>query len=435
MLKNTDLVINKNCLHKVKTSGYIPLRFKNRSVLAYRLSENLPDFHLKTTLGGEIDKIGDYYIYGMTLECLIQIFSIVEALLKKGVKKDVLFYTDKVIVCTDDLIVAMLEYFITYYKLEKGINIFVSFCKICNGEILYGIDDKQIKCNNGFFWGITANSLIHDSFLLEWGPNKEYFSNENGCLQLFNSHCVESQSRVDGIVTNERRSVTKFLMRLRRYLVDRQVKKEAVEAIVAVVGELAPNAIEHGETNCRICVTCNDMEFIEDDNPGVVISLVILDFSEKLLWTALRKKIFEDSDDYVYKKDRIDTVKRAWDCHSKRFTDTYGDNDFYNIMTFQKISGREGDRPDGGLGISTLVQAVQKYSRFDHCYVLSGNNAVFLKSELMQKNADEYIAFNMERDYENKIPDNDAVSLTKFYFPGVAYNLNFMFEKERVRDD
>ena len=98
-------------------------------------------------------------------------------------------------------------------------------------------------------------------------------------------------------------------------------------------------------------------------------------------------------------------------------------------MALQKRSGRSGDRHDGGLGISTLVEKVRRYSADDNCYSLSGNGAMHMQKELTIPDSDGFIAFNSEQEFIHKIPDKDAVLKTKFYMPGVAYNMTFYFEE------
>ena len=99
-------------------------------------------------------------------------------------------------------------------------------------------------------------------------------------------------------------------------------------------------------------------------------------------------------------------------------------------MAFQKISGRQGDRGDGGLGINTLIQNVQKYSTVDYCYMLSGNNALEMNKRFIIPDEDDYIAFNEDKNFIGEIPDSDAVMKTQFFMPGVAYNLSFYFKEQ-----
>ena len=53
------------------------------------------------------------------------------------------------------------------------------------------------------------------------------------------------------------------------------------------------------------------------------ISLVVYDFSEKLLWSDLYTKIFLSSDEIIQKRQRIGTVRKAWNEHKKYFSNEY----------------------------------------------------------------------------------------------------------------
>ena len=53
-----------------------------------------------------------------------------------------------------------------------------------------------------------------------------------------------------------------------------------------------------------------------------------------------------------------------------------------------------------------------------------------LDTEFTESDMDGYIGFNMKRNFINAIPDESAVMKTKFYMPGVAYNLCFNFMED-----
>ena len=52
-----------------------------------------------------------------------------------------------------------------------------------------------------------------------------------------------------------------------------------------------------------------------------------------------------------------------------------------------------------------------------------------LQRELTIPDSDGFIAFNTEQQFVYKIPDKDGVLKTKFFMPGVAYNMIFYFEE------
>lgn len=369
-----------------------------------------------------IINFGSYKVRAFSLESLKEIISVVEYKVRKGIKKDFLFYSDSIMVMTDNLTVSMTEYVITYYKKTYGVNIYITYGKLNKNSFDYGLSSEEMRVSNGFFVGEAGRGFMRDSFILDWFTDKkditdsEFFcekNNTNRCKILVGTGPWDASIAIS--------DCTEFLE-------GANVSENAIAAVSDVIGELAPNAVEHGKVNCIIDL-CYERSTSLDGQDFTDISIVVYNFSEKLLWTDLYNKVFVNNENVTYKKNRIDKVRSAWECHKEHFSKNYFKEDFYNLMAFQKISGRQGDRSDGGLGINTLIQNVQKYSTDDYCYVLSGNGALLMDRSITVPDDDDYVAFNHEQQYVNQIPDAMAVMQTKFYMPGVAYNLTFYFEE------
>ncbi len=53
----------------------------------------------------------------------------------------------------------------------------------------------------------------------------------------------------------------------------------------------------------------------------------------------------------------------------------------------------------------------------------------FIRS-LLEYDADHWIGMNHEHDFQHCAPDKNVFSTFPIYFPGTAYNLNFVMETE-----
>lgn len=366
---------------------------------------------------------GRFKVRHFSLETLSLIISIVESKIKKGLRRSFVFYTSDIMMMSDNLTVSLTEYVIYYYKEKYDVNIYITHGEKTRNQVIFGMEDKDIHVYNGFYILESGIGFIQNSFLLNWVP---------GCDEITESdfYCDQDASKRCKIyVGTGPWDASIAISRCTDFLGKIHVGSKAISAVCDVVGELAPNAVEHGQSDCIIDF-CYVSAKTPEGNDETNISIIIYNFSDKLLWTDLYKKVFVDNKTITYKKERIDTIRNAWNKHNQRFSEKYGKEDFYNLMAFQKISGRQGDRSDGGLGINTLIQNVQKYSTVDYCYMLSGNGALRMDKSFIVPDEKDYIAFNEDRKYVEEIPDKDAVMKTKFFMPGVAYNLSFYFEEE-----
>ncbi len=420
LLMNDHLFIERNANNKVAQRKKVDV-VHDRGI-AYFIYM-LDDMH-KVDFGDNypID-FGRNKVRLFTLETLRQIISAVEVKLKRGVRRTFVFYSSDIMMMSDNLTISLTEYVICYYREKYGINIYITHGRIMDEKMLWGMDDPSIHVHNGFYTLEASINFIQNSFLLNWLPGTTEVSESD-------FYCTQDNSkRFKMYVGTGPWDASIAISKCTEFLKRIHVGSEAIDAVCDVVGELAPNAVEHGKSDCLIDICYVNSKTLDDDDEKN-ISIVIYNFSEKLLWTDLFRKVFVDNELLTYKKERIDTVRSAWDVHSSRFSKLYNKEDFYNLMAFQKISGRQGDRSDGGLGINTLIQNVQQYSTVDYCYVLSGNGALRMDQRFIKPDNQDYIAFNEDSNYVGDVPDKDAVMKTEFFMPGVAYNLSFFFEED-----
>ena len=415
-LKQDELLVTKN-----NNQAYAN-RKKSITVYGNILLYKLDNLSQITLPPNYIVDFENYKVYLFTLETLREIISILEKTRQKGIKKPIVFCSSDILVFSDDLTVSMTEYVIYYYYVKYGINAYITHAERTGSDMQLGLTIKEKMIQNGFFYGEAGRGFFRDSFLAVRESLDVMIAEDD----FFARH--ESSNRFKKIVGEGPWDSSIAISECSAFLSNAKVSQNAIDAVADVIGELAPNAIEHGKTNCMIDV-CYERSTSPEGKDYTSISLVVYDFSEKLLWSDLYNKIFVNSEEITQKRQRIDTVKKAWIEHRKYFSKEYSEEDFYNLMAFQKISGRAGDRYDGGLGISTLVEKVRRYSDEDECYALSGNGAMHLQRELTIPDSDGFIAFNVEQQFVYKIPDKDGVLKTRFFMPGVAYNMIFYFEE------
>lgn len=433
MLENTELLIQKNTKKKNPKGRGKGLFWG--TMFIYELSMRTEEIKDVSIDKENADAKENISVSLFTLETLADVISVTNEHIRKGTKFPIVFYSRRYILPSDNLTVSLLEYAIYYFYKEKNIEIYITQGILSKDSFDYCIHEEKRFHHNGFFCGTASSGFLMTSFLLSWSiTNKK--NQDASLIDKAISYRDDKLRRYKTLIGKGPWDASIAVSECQDFLSHQKVIPAGIKAVMDVIGELAPNAIEHGDTNCIVDLSCEDCEFPDEDGnytrKGLNVSLVIWDFSEKLLGTDLNKKIFIDSmeQDFKYKAERISTIRQAWDHHKNYLTDEYNADDFHNVMAFQKISGRAGDRPDGGLGISTLIERVQQYTKENYCYVLSGYGALRLDQEFTGSDAEGYIGFNELKDFKGHIPDKDAVLKTKFYLPGVAYNLCFNFLEE-----
>lgn len=212
---------------------------------------------------------------------------------------------------------------------------------------------------------------------------------------------------------------------LKLFGVEENYKDKISEVIVELVG----NAGEHTKTQSLLDI---DVTFpYTNKNTGNIvygINIVILNFSTQLFGTALKEKLHSNSLDVA--NSRYEKVLSAYSNHEKQFDDCYTEEDFYNIASFQhKISGRENVMSYGGTGLTKLIESLENMSDAHKCYMLTGNRAVNFIGEHLIYDSDNWISFNGSKNFQDNIPNNQVIDGCPIYFPGTAYNLNFVMRK------
>lgn len=204
------------------------------------------------------------------------------------------------------------------------------------------------------------------------------------------------------------------------------IKAEDREKITEVLVELIGNAKEHSSGDCLIDFDISEtyLKRHEDEKQYRGINIAILNFSPELLGSSIRQKLCSGDD----LPERYNQVRKALECHRPFFSEFYLEEDFYNIAAFQhKISGRN-ESATGGTGLTKLIQSLEESSDAYSCYVVSGQRMLEFQKDYMMYKDGLWIGFNEQNDFLNDPPNTDLLLNTPFYFPGTAYNLNFIME-------
>lgn len=115
------------------------------------------------------------------------------------------------------------------------------------------------------------------------------------------------------------------------------------------------------------------------------------------------------------------------------FREGYGDDEFFMLSAFQdRISGRPNEYLIGGTGLPTLIKWLEVQADGNNCYVLSGRRKMQFIRSLLEYDEDHWIGMNHEHDFQHCAPDKHVFSTFPIYFPGTAYNLNFVMETENA---
>lgn len=209
---------------------------------------------------------------------------------------------------------------------------------------------------------------------------------------------------------------------------------ECRNTVGMIAAELADNASEHAGSECLIDVDVTKDYFklgqVVNDDIYRGVNIVVMNYSDVLLGTLLHSKINGLSNEFLGKNERYKKLKEAVDFHSQFWNEQYTESDFFALASFQdKISGRNHSIT-GGKGLTELIKTLEIKSDSYFCYCLSGDRIIKLKKEYITYNQDKWIGFNTEQDFFTSLPDKNCIIKSPFFFPGTAYNLNFVLKQE-----
>ena len=237
-------------------------------------------------------------------------------------------------------------------------------------------------------------------------------------------------------VTDSHEDICKFVGDIGNTIRNNKVNQKMTDDITDAIAELIGNATEHGESDCLVDIDINENK--DNIYSGILsgnisINVAILNFSEELLGNKIKQKLTNKKE----LDDRHTLVKLAYNKHKKQFGSNYNESDFYTMASFQdKITSRDKDvdynESTGGTGLAKIIKIMNMKEEFNYCYMLTGNRVIHFSYSTCHYDDKGWIGFNAENDFLNKIPDQKHLDCSKVFFPGIAYNLVFIVEKNEV---
>lgn len=303
--------------------------------------------------------------------------------------------------------------------------VYVIFECICECLISVWGHDVLVKFNNlDHIWseGIQSSPL----HLLETGKKKhlEKFQKKFS-FDIYKRHFRR-------IINGDKQADSDFLCKLASeidsFLKVFFVQEEYRDAISEVSVELIGNAGEHTQADCLIDIDVStEYSKVDDEQNYYGINIAIVNYAKKLLGEGIKEKIEKP---YIL-DERHEKVREAFNVHKNEFSEYYTEQDFYNIASFQHRVSERSEVYTGGTGLTKLIKSLESKSDAHKCYVLSGKRALIFKNEYLEYNGEKWIGFNKENEFLTKIPDVQVLGNNNIFFPGTAYNLNFVMAVDK----
>lgn len=216
------------------------------------------------------------------------------------------------------------------------------------------------------------------------------------------------------------------------FLVNKGVDDGIATEIAEVVVELVGNANEHTNEKCLVDIDVADKYLKKHGDPTQEyygVNICVLNFSHILLGTQIQNKMCFNPILMIdpEKAPRYEQLKKAYLNHKKFFSEDYTEDDFFMLSAFQnKISGRVNDTLNGGTGLPQVIKSLESKSDNHACYVISGKRMMALRRDLLQYNDEMWLGMNKENDFIGHRPEAGVFGESQIFFPGTAFNLNFI---------
>lgn len=321
--------------------------------------------------------------------------------------------------------------------------------------IVFSFDDIELADKLSYIiFECICYSLMNDYkhlVSIYWHPKNEIWTEgiSSSPLKLLNTKNKESaikfltkfkldiyQKHFRRVVSGTNKENTnylgKLLQELDSFLKFFNIIEEYRDQISEVITELVGNACEHGDSDCLLDIDITDdhlkeIKNVPQDGFYYGINIAIVNFSDILLGDGIKEKI--DTNNLI--TDRYIELGKAYLFHKQHFSETYLYSDFCNISALQdKISGRPKHGLSGGTGLTKLIYSLQEKSDSNECYVLSGDRTILFIKDYLKYNEDSWLGFNKENNFLNGLPEKNITTDCDIFFPGTAYNLNFIMKRE-----
>ena len=214
------------------------------------------------------------------------------------------------------------------------------------------------------------------------------------------------------------------------------ITKERSDSLAEVAVELVGNAIEHSCSDCFLDIDVTPHNYVRRNNPTgpkyYGVNICVVNFSPTLLSSQIQTKLCTNSEiSNTNDGARYWRLREIYLHHRRFFGKGYGDDEFFMLSAFQdRISGRPNEYLTGGTGLPALIKWLEAQADSDNCYVLSGRRKMQFIQSLLEYDSDHWVGMNRVHDFQHCIPDKNVFLPFPIYFPGTAYNLNFVMETE-----
>lgn len=212
------------------------------------------------------------------------------------------------------------------------------------------------------------------------------------------------------------------------------VPEDQAYSIAEVAAELVGNALEHTNSDCFLDVDIT-RDYVKMNDPTGTryfgANLCVVNFSPTLLSSQIKQKIRrDDSLSPKGESSRYWMLRKIYNYHKNFFDAAYGEEEFFILSAFQDcITGRPKEYTTGGRGLPMLIKSLEQQSETDNCYVISGDRKMQFIQGLLEYDENLWIGMNQECKFDEYAPDPDVFSRIPFFFPGTAYNLNFVIPR------
>lgn len=279
--------------------------------------------------------------------------------------------------------------------------------------------------------GITSSPLQ----LLKDGSEKN--NNKFLARHRFDIYGIHYRKLFEAQAVKNETWLSRALTEISYFLKANNVPADACNNISEVAVELVGNAVDHACTDCILDIDIADNYYkrgVKASKKYFGANICVLDFSSKLLGTQLQEKLCVNPAITEDKTPRYAKLMAAYQTHMHFFDDNYTEEDFFILSAFQnRISGRPFGSPNGGTGLTRLIRSLETQSEAHNCYAISGNRKISFIPEYLEYDGEDWIGMNASNDFFHFKPGKGVFSKNSIYFPGTAFNLNFVIAKENAK--
>lgn len=296
---------------------------------------------------------------------------------------------------------------------------------------------------------ILSNYGLSISIVWENNPNIFTFGMINSPLQLLCSNVMEQEyysasfrksigkshyRRVFYPIDDSNATQSVLLTDLSIIFKQLNIPTEQSNSIAEVAVELVGNALEHSQSDCFLDIDITN-DYVKKNNlkgPRYFgVNICVINFSPTLLSSQIEKKICQaDSFFREGETSRYWKLKKIYNYHKDFFDSKYSEKEFFMLSAFQdNISGRPKEYVTGGRGLPMLIKSLEQQAEVDNCYVISGDRKMRFIQGLLEYDDDHWIGMNQDCNFADYVPDPDVFSRAPLFFPGTAYNLNFVIPR------